>query len=422
MTNHTRPEFLQGVRDFGASLREDHGRLLWTTILVSLAACGTSADAKVALNVPTIDTLPGGIVHVVNTGPTAWPDTSGWRWVPTVTISPPDGSPGELSDISTLAIGDDGTVYAMQNKPAVIKVFGPDGSYLGNLGKEGGGPGEYHVGFLGIRGDTLGVQDPNSSRFTLFLKDGTFLKAVPSPCCYFWPRITIDSTGLAWIPGSGRNNQASWYRIRLDGSVVDTIPMPAQEDFRKLKNWTVTVKRGGNAMSMIMMAPLQPGNFFEPRIDGMIVSGHSASYRFAILRGATDTARLFEASAPELPISDAMRDTLFENATQHPDAAIQKAMRESANKDDIPHTWLPWTHLSLDRAGRLWVALPGDAGEVTRLQVFDRNGILLGDVPPPSRKMFKSAAWGRDRLAVADEDDDGRPVIRVFRLETGTAK
>ncbi|MEO5799650.1 MAG: hypothetical protein ABIZ70_01530 [Gemmatimonadales bacterium] len=391
-------------------------------LLLSLAACSTPGEAKVALNLPKIDTLAGGVVHLVNTGPTAWRDTSGWRWVPTATVNPAEGSTGELGEISTLAIADDGTVFALQKKPATIKVYGPDGAFLRDIGKEGDGPGEIRDGYLGIRGDTLLLQDPGHSRLTLFLTNGTFLKTVPSPCCYFWPRLTVDSLGRAWVPGSSQGEKASWYRYRMDGSSVDTVEMPPQLDYKNSKNWEVSIKRGSNSMSMIMSAPMQPGTSFEPRIDGMILSGNSDAYRFALMKNGKDTVRIFEASAPILPISAAMRDTLFNNATTHPDADIQKALRASAKKEYIPDNWLPWTHMSLDREGRLWVALPSANAEVGKLQVFDRDGKLLGDVPAPNRKMFKNSAWGGDRLAVLDEDADGRPLIKSFRLQTTLPK
>lgn len=386
-----------------------------------LAACSSPSEAKVALNLPKIDTLPGGVVHLVNTGPTAWRDTSGWRWVPTATINPAEGSAGELGDINTMAIGDDGSVYALQRKPAVIKVYGPDGTYLRTIGKEGDGPGETRSGYLGIRGDTLLLQDPTHSRLTLFRTDGTFLRTVRSPCCYFWPRLTVDSSGRAWVAGSGQGEKASWYRYRMDGSTVDTVRMPPETDWKDAKNWEVSINRGNNSMSMIMPAPMQPGTSMEPRIDGIIVSGTSDAYRFALMKNTQDTIRLFEASAPILPISAAMRDTIFEHATMNSDPDIQKALRASAKKEYIPGNWLPWTHMSLDRAGRLWVSLPGDAGELTRLQVFDRDGRLLGDVPPPNSKMFGIAAWGGDRIAVADEDADGRPVIKTYHLVTSAS-
>lgn len=395
---------------------------LATALVLTLAACSTAGEAKVALNVPKIDTLAGGVVHLVNTGPTAWADTSGWRWIPGTTINPSEGSPGELGDIGAMTIGDDGSVYALQKKPATIKVYGPDGTFIRDIGKEGDGPGEIREGFLGIRGDTLLLQDPGRSRLTIFLTNGTFLKTVPSPCCYFWPRLTVDTLGQVWVPGSGRNEDASWYRFKMDGTTVDTMRMPPQDDWRNAKNWEVSIKRGSNSMSLVMSAPMQPGTSFEPRVDGMIVSGHSGAYKFALMKNGKDTVRIFEASAPILPISEAMRDTIFNNATQHPDADIQKALRASAKKEYIPSSWLPWTHMSLDRAGRLWVSLPSETAEVAKLQVFDRDGVLLGDVPAPSKKMFGTAAWGRDWIAFADEDEDGRAVIKTFRLQTTPPK
>jgi hypothetical protein len=141
--------------------------------LLTLAAC--SSGAGTALNPPKVDTLPGGIVQVRNTGPTAWRDTSGWRWTPTSVIKPTDGSPGELGDIASLAIGDDGSVYALQRAPAVIKAFGPDGALVRTIGKEGDGPGELRRGVLSIRGDTLLIQDAGNSRLTIYRTDGVLL-------------------------------------------------------------------------------------------------------------------------------------------------------------------------------------------------------------------------------------------------------
>ncbi|MES2304846.1 MAG: hypothetical protein V4558_05035 [Gemmatimonadota bacterium] len=423
MTRQPTGQFLRLRNDFVvASLRQAQGRLLRMTALAWLAACGTAGEAEVALNVPKVDTLPGGIVHLVNTGPTAWRDTSGWRWVAGATINPDEGSPGELGDISTLTIGDDGTVFALQRKPTTIKVFGPDGAFLRDIGKEGDGPGELRDGYMGMRGDTILFQSPGATRLSYFLTSGTFVKSVPSPCCYFWPRLTADSAGRVWVPGSGKNDKAAWFRFKMDGTIADTFEMPAQDDFRKMKTWTVTLKRGSNSMSMVTGVPMQPSTSFEPRVDGMIVGGNSTAYRFALLRGAADTVRIFEASAPTVAMSAAWRDSIFNAATAHNDPDFQKSLRASAKKEDIPTIWPVWTHMSLDGAGRLWVALPGDGGEVSRLQVFDRDGKLLGDVPTPNRKMFKNAAWGRDWLAVADEDADGRPVIKTYHLQTTRKK
>lgn len=389
-------------------------------LLALSAACGgdTSAASKVALAVPVIDTLAGGIVRVKNTGPTAWADTSGWKWIAGPVIAPAEGSDGDLGEIDAVALDAAGNVYAKQKKPAIIKVYSPDGTYLRSIGKEGDGPGEIRDGFMGLGGDLLLFQDPGHSRLTYFRTDGTFVRTVPSACCYFWPRLTVDSAGRAWIPGQARDNEGGWIRYGLDGRIVDTLLMPHQLDIANQKTWRVTVSRGSAKMSMIMPVPMQPGTSFEPRVDGMTVAGTNDAYRFAILRNGRDTARIFEADAPILPMTVEQRDSVYSEALGNPAGEYRKALEASTKKEDIPMQWLPWTSMSLDGAGRLWVALPGAKGAVTRLQVFDRDGRLLGDVPPPHPKMFGKGAWSADRLAVPDEDTDGRAIIRTYKLQT----
>ena len=137
-----------------------------------------------------------------------------------------------------------------------------------------------------------------------------------------------------------------------------------------------------------------------------------------MLRNGKDTAEVFEADAPRNPMSESARDSAFEAAVSQQPEQWRAALRKSAKKDDLPTVWPAWTHIASDHRGHLWVSLPGERGEVTRVVVFGTDGRLLGDVPPPSPKMFDLPAWNRDGLAFLDEDADGRTVIRVFRLVT----
>ena len=396
----------------------------WPTlfILLTLAACGSGADTT--LNPPKIDTLPGGIVHVRNTGPTAWTDTNGWKLVQVAAINPPDGSPGELGAIDAIALGDDGSVYAFQRAPATIKVFGPDGSYVRNIGREGDGPGEIRAGMLAVRGDTVVVQDPNGHRLTFLKADGTFIRTVQSTCCYWTTTFVIDSAGLIWSPGSvGGKGEGGWIRFRMDGTIRDTILMPPSAySSSSVKFWTVELKSGSNSSSMMMGIPLQPSTWRFLRADGAGVVGNTDRLSFAVLGNGKDSSRVFEAAAPRLPLSDTERDSVFETSISGQQEQWRSALRKSAKKADLPAEWPAWTHAASDQSARLWVSLPGKRGEITRVVVFDTDGRLLGDVPPPSPKMFNHDAWSRDRLAFLDEDGEGRTVIRVFRLVTKPGK
>jgi hypothetical protein len=398
----------------------------WPTLcaLLAAAACGTRTEAATALNPPVIDSLPGGIVHLKNTGPTAWTDTSGWKLVQTAAINPADGSPGEIGSVESLAISDDGTVYAMQRSPASIKVYGADGNFVRSIGREGDGPGEIRGGMLAVRGDTVVVQDPNAHRLTFFKADGTFIRTVQSTCCYWTGTLTIDSAGRIWSPGSvGKDGEGGWVRFGMDGVVRDTVRMPPSGGARSTdKFWRVDIKTGNNSMSMMMGIPLQPSDEQFLRSDGAVLMGNSARLAFAVLGNGKDTSRVFEAEAPRLPLSIAERDSVFESVILQQAEQYRDALRKSAKKDDLPGIWPAFTNTMSDKTGRVWVTLPGARGEVTRLIVFDRDGRLLGDVPPPSPKMVKNSAWGSDRLVFLDEDDTGRTVIRAFRLVTTRGK
>lgn len=396
--------------------------LAGSTLLLTalLAACGTPDKPAVALNPPVIDTLPGGIVHVRNTGPTGWSDTNGWKLLPVASINPPDGAPGEIGAVQSLAIGDDGSVYAFQSSPATITVFGPDGAFVRSIGREGDGPGEIRGGMVGVRHDTVVVQDPDAHRLTWFKADGSFIRTVQSTCCYRTSTLIIDSVGRIWSPGSlGKIGGGGWVRFGMDGTRIDSLLMPKTNDAASAgKFWTVDM----TSSSMMMTVPLQPRTQQFLRSDGAVLVGNTQLLSFAVLANGKDSSRVFEAPAQHLAIGDDLRDSVFERAIAKQSEQWREALRKEAKLEDIPKVWPAWTSVASDRTGRLWVSLPGDRGEVTRLVVFDAEGRLLGDVPPVSAKMFNYAVWSRDRLAFLDEDADGRSVIRVFRLVTTPGK
>lgn len=385
-------------------------------LLVAAAACA-GADARTSLSEPVIDTLPGGVVQVTNTGPTAWADTSGWRIVEERVISPPEGSPGELATASIFAADEAGNVYVMQQEPVRISVYGPDGNWTHDIGREGDGPGEFRRGMLGIVGDTLFVQDPNNSRLTTFRTDGTFLASHRSQCCWFTSRLTVLADGRAGIlgPPPAGEGRGAYYFTRMDGVVTDTLVTPQDRPDETGDYWTVTRRSGqGTSMSVINI-PLQPSDRDIIRPDGKVVRGRTDALRLVIGARYDDSSRVILATAPTLAVTDAQRDSAYRATLDGVDEDWRDAFAEVAKLGDIPGTWPVWTEMVADRENNLWVALPGDHGGYTSLLVFNSDGVLLGHVPMPHRGIFQGF-WTRDRIYVRDEDDNDLPIIRVFRI------
>ena len=390
----------------------------FTPVFLCLAAC-SAGDGKVALNKPTFDSLPGGVVRVTNTGPTEWADTSGWRLVEERTISGDEGTPGELTDISGIAADAAGNVYVMQRKPAVIKAYGPDGAWLRDIGREGSGPGEFESGMFGIIGDTLFVQDSNNSRLTTFLTSGQFLSSYRSQCCWWASRFPIFDDGTVGILGPPPDSTARGgvYLTRMNGTVVDTILMPKQDD-DLAGLWTVTRKFGNNTSMMARNVPLRPSDESAYLRIGGRVTGNTATYQLAITDLDSDTLRLFSASAPSVTIDDAQRDSIYEAEIDDAGEQWRDAFREVAKKADIPGSWPVWSEVNVDGRGRIWVARPGARGKFSYLDVFSSEGVLLGSLVAPPKFEF-GGRWVGDRLYLQSETEEGLPLVRVFRVDTG---
>lgn len=400
-----------------------HATLALTSLL---AACGGDVS-EAALNVPVIDTAEGGIIHVVNPGPTRWAGTTGWRLVEERVIAPPEGSPGELSYARGIVADANGNIFVLEREPATIKVFGSDGRWLHNIGREGDGPGEFRDGMLGIRGDTLLVQDPDNQRLTTFLTDGTPVGTHQSQCCVSNGRaLMVFDDGRAVIPGlspdQGRPGMAH-YLTDMAGVVSDTIidtgtVFSAGEEVHDPTVWQVTRRRNGATSLMVLGVPNRPRDEEAWRPNGSRVVGNTGSYRLAVVSLVGDTVRTISAPAPVLTLTIVERDSLYEEEMAGLDESWRDAVRATADPNDIPTTRPAWSEVTVDPQNRIWVSRPDPHGKGNLLDVLTADGVLLGTLPAPTGGI--NGTWVGDRVYVRDTDDNDLPVIRVLRLEQGS--
>jgi hypothetical protein len=396
-----------------------HHRTTATVLVLAptgTAACGGDA-ADTALNVPVIDTAPSGVVHVSNPGPTRWSGTDGWHFEEALVVQPEEGSPGEISEIAGLVADDYGNIYVMQRSPTTIKVYGPDGTWLRDIGREGAGPGEFRNGMLGIHHDTLVVQEPNGSRMSTFLTDGTYLATHPSQCCWYTSSFTVLQTGQAVIMGPSPEGRGAYYLTRMDGTASDTIVMPDDDDDAG-GYWEIVRRSGQNVSVNRGNIPNRPTDTGGLRGDGKIVRGNTGSYSLVIGTDWRDTLRTFSAPSTPSSITIAERDSIFQEAVDNQHEDWRDAFLEVAKASDIPTARLPWTGVFTDPALRAWVRIPPTDGDNGCYDVFDADGILLGRVASPDRSI-DNGFWAGDRVYLSDESESGLPIVRVFRLITG---
>ena len=385
-----------------------------------LTACSADKPARVTAR---IDTLPGGIVRTMSDAPVGWSDTAGaWKLVLLHEIQPPEGDSGELFDPQDLAMNERGEVFVKDQKPAVIKVFDPAGNFVRLIGREGDGPGEFRVAFLAVRGDTLITQDPQNSRISTFdAPTGRMLTTWRSTCCYWYP-IALDGQGrivfYAMGQDSTRPNDQAIVRGRLDGTGIDTVWM-TQHPRDESKAWTVTM---GTQMQFRMAVPYQPDDIHSADPRGTLISGWNGEYMLRTTSNGQDTVSLFGRAWTPEPVTGPERSAIVEKRIrdQQGNGVPEDVLRAAFKPDFIPSTKPSFTSIETDPDGNRWIRLESGDTLNVHYDVFDVAGRWLGPVTVPSGGWavpFQRPAWGRDRVAVIGEGDDGRPVVRVFRID-----
>lgn len=400
-------------------------QLVLRLALILVVGCGEKGPK---LDAPVVTTLPNGAVEVKNTGPSGWADTSGWKLVELYRVGGIDAEglgAEELVQPQSVALDAKGGIYVADEKPAVIKQFGPDGGYIRSFGREGGGPGEFQVAFIATAPGALALHDPRSSRTSVFDSAGNFLKSWPSSCCY-WSSIMVSRDTLIHVPTSGpatamgEPNDTYYLRYRLDGTFVDTMVIHTIRPGGEQKFWMLQGGTGNNKMTMMMGIPLAPDASWALDPDGGAVVAWTADPRFLTTQNGLDTVQVVELATSPAVVSEErrvhIRDSMVDEFGKQFD---KKAVEDAFKVSDIPSTAPYFESIQIDGRRNRWLR-PDDGGNraAARFDVYDSTGAYLGAVPVPA--VFGASwttVWGVDRVATASEDADGLPVVVVYRIE-----
>lgn len=391
------------------------------SFLLLLHACDDGGPRRVLV---TVDTLPGGVPRTLSTAPS---EPGEWHLEHERDVQPSAGAPGELVAPESIALADDGTLFLLDSKPASVRVYGPDGGFLRTVGGEGAGPGEFKTGFLALRGDTLVVHDPQQARSTVYLAStGAVLSVRPTTCCY-WSPFGIDGTGHAWVrsidaPDSTRGPGQLYVRFPIGASGADTVMVSWPASLAHPPQWNVADQSGN--MRMSVQVPLTPQSIEAVDPTAGLVTGFGGEYLLRRSSNGRDTTALFGRTAPSLPVPTAEKDALAAERM----AQIQKGnpqldeitLRKAFDPELIPDIRPAFDAVFVDRAGRTFVRRSEADTTAVHFDLFDQSGVWIDVLtlaePNLARSVYLPTAFSSDRIAVATEDADGLPIIRIYHL------
>jgi hypothetical protein len=344
-------------------------------------------------------------------------------------IDDPDYQFGGLS-ANSLAGDADGNLYVLDADGFRVLGYGPDGSFLGSRGREGGGPGELGGSFGGGPrsmalgpGDTLWIDDQANQRLTLLPLAGgePASVALPQSSRGLGGAMSVDSAGVVGVlstfsfsPGSAEGMPPRpIVRVGRDGQVGDTLwtaPAPPTD--------IVRISSGGNRLMMMMSQQFAPGFHWVRFDDGGMALVETAAYELRVLDGSGEVERILRRNPPPRPVTEADRQAYLDSLLAPPDeedrsntAEVRRQRAEATTfADSIPRV----VEMRRDTRDRLWVGVSEEhPGVIERIDVYDRHGRLLGelrDMPLPDH------FFGDDFAAIIEEDELDVQQVHVVRL------
>lgn len=378
-----------------------HYRLLLVAALLAIPSLHAAAQS--GLSKPVFETLPHGIVHVRNTGPSQWVGTTGWKLVLERTVTA-DGDKAVFGTPISLAVDGSGRIIETDWKVDGLQVFEADGRFARVIGRTGQGPGEFKAPIgVDVHGDTIAAFAGNQRRISLWHTDGTLIAQWNIDLCCATAPI-IDPHGDILLEANahiGSTNRRVAVRMRPGGRVVDSMLLPVEPP---VPGWNVN----GGIVSIPFVAYTQ--STFDTH--GRYISGNSTHYTLIVARHGSDTARIIDLPGRRIPVSTHVADSLFVPYTR------RAPLNQVAKRGDIPTEQPYFGHLHADEHDNIWIERPAADGSVSAFDVTDQDGRFLGTVAAPpvpcGRNLFRNG-----RMYCIAGTADGDLVIQVYRVDKG---
>jgi hypothetical protein len=411
-----------------------------SAITLLLLTCGSSI--LVAQSGPPPDTVVKSATKPVHAGKAALQ--------PEVTIGLVEGAEEYLfGDITELAVAGDGSIYVFDRQVPALRKYDSKGKFVRTLGRKGQGPGEYlSGGGLAVLPDgKVLLWDTGTWRINVYSPEGEYIRSLPTPSGFTGTgtlvtsrSLLVDSAGAIYVkrilrmPRRMEISRTVWVKMRSDGTVLDTIPVP------ELGVETPSVTAQTTNSSSSANVPFAPRALTALSPFGYFVTAFPNRYAFELrpLKPARQIVSVRREVQPERVSAEERNDAR---------SKIESQMRRvdpgwNWNGPDIPRFKPAFENVAIGTDGRVWVAVVQETaprsggsfgigsgragGQVVRptpsneppkaglYDVFERDGTYVGQVALPLR--FTAVFRRGDQLWGIGYDEDEVATVKRFRV------
>lgn len=347
-----------------------------------------------------------------------------------------------LTRISDLEVDDDGRMFTLHGREALVRVFAPDGTLERVLGGPGDGAGEFDSpARMGWVGDTLWVFDRGANRFTQFGSDGASVGtfSVPfEPSSSFYDPSPPRAFGLlfdgtvhgrrsfgAHVVAAGRVTHDRPFRLGRDGTVLDTLPAIP----RGPRQWAVQDPDEPGGPGSYSAQPFGDGPLwsFAPDAGALLVLDRTAPETdeeptFSLTKISFGGDTLFTRSYPydPVPVRPERVDSLLDaRAAPLSEMGFQGLTEARAREWAEAGLYRPASHPPIEgmvvgRDASIWLQR-GPVSDSALWLVLDDRGNPLGEIALPNA--FRLLEADGDRIWGSTTGELDMPYLVRYRIE-----
>jgi hypothetical protein len=350
------------------------------------------------------------------------------------TIGELDGAPEQIfGRVVGVAADKDGVIYVADEIGSTVRAYETMGGYLGTVGVEGDGPGEFRY-LLGLDIDPTGrLHVRGAFRVSVLERSGA--AAIADSVVGIFPvQVANPDRDVRSRAGSSAFYSPSffwegfqrrgYFYLAYDstGVVTDTIFVPPFPDPETtgLANYRVN-ERGGANVEGINRSPFEPRPTWDITREGDVWFSMGDRYEILAVGPSGDTLQMVRRSGPLALIpNDERQDSAdaFQARLDSVPVSLDRVrgMSPMARRGELPSALPAIVAIQVDELGNLWVRRWPRAGVAESVfDVFGPDGSLLRTVLVPASLMTSPAPWIDGEFIVGVEQD---PVTGVQRVGT----
>ncbi len=295
-----------------------------------------------------------------------------------------------------------GRVYVADRLGHFVRVYGADGRFLRQLGREGAGPGEYQHPTDVFFDDAgrLWVRDARRATALATTSPG----AIPDSAVETRPFAGYTNwtssarsrlvDGLYWYPGyrMPRFEPTRYFYFAYDhaGLSGDTVPVPAFAGLRSVSTAVVWTSPGsGRMVHGLSRAPFEPRPVWELTPDGTVLGGDGRG-PLVETTASGDTIRTLVVAPPRAVGAGERADSAAALRARIDSLPVPldrvENVSDAVRAGTLPDTVSAYTTVHTDADGRVWVRRwPPEGDPRTWYDVYTRDGRRVRTVVLPDR-------------------------------------